>query len=91
MRRIQKVVAVGVAILVTWTLGCIAVQDSTNTALKHGVLFAPIAGAGLYAVAVLGMLVWGVCMFRSVPEEAEALRRELREAHAFLRKHGVAI
>lgn len=91
MRRIHKIAAVALALIVTWVLGCIAVRDSEIAALQRGVYLAPVAAAAIYAAVVLCMLAWGVCTFRSVPEEAASLREEVAEARAFLRKRGVSI
>ena len=91
MKRLHRVLlGLGLASLV-WMATVLAVKSSGSDVVRCTVLTLPVMALALYALYVLLSLAYGVATFRTVPEEGEALRAEIAEAHTFLQQKGVSI
>lgn len=92
MTRFQRLASLLAALLLAWVATALSLRQRTDVSdvVKGFAAFAPLIVLVLVGVGTLGMLLHGVATFRTVPEEAAALRAEIEEAHQFLRKRGVA-
>lgn len=92
MTRFQRLASLLAVLLLMWGAAAFSLQqrDDVSHTMKAVVTLAPLIVLVMAGIATLGMLLHGVATFKTVPEEAVALRAEIEEAHQFLKEHGVA-
>jgi tellurite resistance protein TehA-like permease len=90
MTRFQRLISLLLVLVLLWLGTWASVRkNSKSEVVHHLAAFFPlivITSFGLYAFS---LLVYGVATFKTVPSEAESLRRDIDEAHVFLRQHKV--
>ena len=91
MRRFQRLCGTLACFVMAWLLAC-TLLDARHGRVTRLLLYSlPVLALAGYGLVVLAMLIHGVCTFNSVPEEAQALRQEIQEAHTFLRSKGIHV
>ncbi|KAL4436839.1 hypothetical protein ABPG75_003978 [Micractinium tetrahymenae] len=86
MLRITRLACVAAAIAAIWAA---LLQQTTAEPARTAVLLAPLAAALLLAAYLAITLLVGVVTFRTVPEEAELLQKDIARAKADLAKRGI--
>jgi len=59
--------------------------------VRHFVLFLPFYAALSFAVVSVSIIAWRVYTFNTCEEAAKELQQEIKEAHADLKKKGLAM
>lgn len=86
MLRVQKLAALASLLLAVWIALLQAVEKQPQRTL---LLLAPVlAVAGLGAYLLLALLL-GVLTFRTVPEEADLLKQDIKQAREALAAKGI--
>lgn len=86
MLRIARLACFAAAIAAIWAA---LLQKTTEEPAKTAVLLAPLVAALLFAAYLAASLLLGVATFRTVPEEAELLQKDIARAKADLVKRGI--
>jgi hypothetical protein len=90
MKRILRLSAAALLLLLIWGVLC---SSANSHQLQGPLLWAiytlPVLLVVAFGLYALILLIHGVLTFRTVPSEAELLKRDIEEAFAFLRRKGV--
>jgi hypothetical protein len=90
MTRFQRLISLLVVLALLWLGTWASLRTfSRNEQVQYLVAFLPLIAVTSFGLYAFCLLMYGVATFKTVPSEAEALRREIAEAHLFLRQHNV--
>jgi Dolichol-phosphate mannosyltransferase subunit 3 (DPM3) len=89
MRRFHRLLLILLVALTAWLATCYTLPAGSDKAVRLAIFALPAVALSAYGAFALALLAHGVLTFRSVPEEAAALRAEVQEAHTYLRRQGV--
>ncbi|EFN55694.1 hypothetical protein CHLNCDRAFT_133963 [Chlorella variabilis] len=86
MLRIFRLSAVGLLLLAAWAA---LLQQTTEEPARTWVLLAPLLALVVFGAYLATALLYGVATFRTVPEEAELLQKDIARARADLARRGI--
>jgi hypothetical protein len=87
MLRIVRLGLLLAVLLAAWV--ALLQRTAGDEAIHTAVLLAPLAALVLFGAVLVCQLLYGVATFRTVPEEAELLQKDIARAKADLAKKGI--
>lgn len=91
MTRFHRIGAALTAATAVWLAACYSVPESLDSSQQLALWFLPLLLLAMWGLYALVLLIAGVLSFRTVPAEAESLRRDIDEANRFYLKRGVLL